>query len=136
MAGGSQSRSKKLKRLVTVQRHIEKMAENELASLTRQRSEISETIGNISVAIASMSPEHIPFTKLYAERMQRLTAKDRQLEGMQQVQEMRVMQERTKGDRLEDNMKEARELEDREKDDNAIYDLLEITLLPGKGKTY
>ena len=39
-----------------------------------------------------------------------------------------MMRERAKGDRLEDHMKEARVHEDREADDNAIYDLVDLTV--------
>jgi hypothetical protein len=38
-----------------------------------------------------------------------------------------VLRERTKGDRLEEHMKKAREQEERQASDQAIYDLLEIT---------
>lgn len=38
---------------------------------------------------------------------------------------MRVVRERTKGDRMEDRMKEARDAEDRAAADDAIYDLID-----------
>lgn len=128
MASGPVKRSQKLKRLVNVQRHLEKMAEHELASTTRHRAEINESIETVVEAIGSMEPVHRQFTQHYVERFSRLSTKERQLAGIQQVQEMKVMRERTKGDRLEENMKDARDLEDREADDNAIYELIEMTL--------
>ena len=79
-------------------------------------------------AIGSMEPVHRQFSQNYAERFGRLTVKEQQLENVQQIQETKVLKERTKAERLEDNMKEARDLEDREAADQAIYDLLEITL--------
>ncbi|MFB9950193.1 hypothetical protein ACFFP0_15125 [Rhizobium puerariae] len=121
-------RSDKLKRLVAVQRHIEKMAEHELAATTRHRAEVSQSMEDVIEAIGSMEPVHRQFSQHYAERFGRLTTKERQLAGVQQLQEMKVLKERTKGDRLEENMKEARDLEDREAADNAIYELIEITL--------
>ncbi len=136
MADSGQPRSKKLKRLVALQRHMEKVAERELADTTRQRGEVSEQMDMVIEAIGSMTPLHMQFSKGYSERFSRLMVKDKQLSGVQQVQESRVMRERTKGDRLEDQMKDARSLEDREKEDNAVYDLLEITLLKGGGKRY
>jgi hypothetical protein len=45
---------------------------------------------------------------------------------MQQLQEMRVIRERVKGDRLDDRRREARDHEDREAADEAIYDLVDI----------
>jgi hypothetical protein len=128
MAAGQGRRSEKLKRLVAVQRHLEKMAENDLAATTRHRSEVTESMNVVIEAIGSMNPLHQQFSQHYADRFGRLTTKERQLAGVQQVQEVKVLKERTKGDRLEDNMREARAHEDREAEDNAIYELLEITM--------
>lgn len=119
------SRSEKLKRLVMVQRHLEKMAENDLAETTRARDEVNQSIERVIDAIGSMDPVHSIFSQNYADRFGRLTLKDQQLSGMQKLHETRVLRERTKGDRLEDNMKDARELERREMDDNAVYDVID-----------
>jgi len=125
---GPVKRSDKLKRLVAVQRHIERMSENELAATTRHRAEVNQSMEETITAIGSMDPIHRQFAQQYAERFGRLTTKERQLAGVQQIQEMKVLKERTKADRLEDNMKEARDHEDREAADNSIYELIEITL--------
>lgn len=124
----SDKRSEKLKRLVAVQRHMEKVAEGELAETGRQRAEVAETMDLVIQAISSGEQIHWQFARNYSGRFTRLMMQDKQLAGVQQVQEMKVLRERTKADRLADKMKEARTLEDREADDNAIYDLLEITL--------
>ncbi len=123
-----QNRSRKLKRLVAVQRHMEKMAEQELAVTTQHRAEVAQSMEVVIEAIGSMDPVHRTFSQNYAERFGRLTVKEGQLQNIQQIQEMKVLKERTKADRLEDHMKKARELEDRQAADQAIYDLLEITL--------
>jgi hypothetical protein len=47
------------------------------------------------------------------------------LSNVQQMHEMRVVRERTKGDRMEDRMKEAREAEERVAADDSIYDLID-----------
>nr|CAD6615549.1 hypothetical protein RKHAN_02903 [Rhizobium sp. Khangiran2] len=122
-----QNRSKKLKRLVSVQRHMEKMAEHELAATTQHRAEVAQSMEVVIQAIGSIDPIHRSFSQNYAERFGRLTIKDGQLESIQQIQEMKVLRERTKGDRLEEHMKKAREQEERQASDQAIYDLLEIT---------
>lgn len=128
MATDKARRSEKLKRLVAVQRHLEKMAETDLAATSRHRVEVSESMDVVIEAIGSMHPIHRQFSHEYAERFGRLTVKERQLAGIQQAQEARMLKERTKADRLEDQMKAARALEDREAEDNAIYELLEITM--------
>lgn len=121
-------RSEKLKRLVAVQRHIERISEHELGATTRHRTEVSDAMEQVIGAIGSMDPVHRQFSQQYAERFGRLTAKEKQLASIQQAQEMRVLKERTKADRLEDNMKEARDREERQDADNSIYDLIELTL--------
>jgi hypothetical protein len=122
----SDKRSQKLKRLVTVQRHMEKMAEVELGDTTRSRAEVSHSMDNVLEAMSSMDPVHHQFSKHYSDRYGRLIVKDRQLLVAQQLQEAKVLKEKTKADRLRDKMIEARDGEDREADDNAIYDLLEM----------
>lgn len=136
MAEGGQPRSKKLQRLVALQRHMEKMAEGELAETTRQRSEVGEQMDMVIGAIGSMVPVHMQFSKGYSERFSRLMVRDKQLSGVQQVQEAKILRERTKGDRLEEQVREARGLEDREKEDNAVFDLLEVILMPGRDPKY
>ena len=119
------NRSEKLKRLVAVQRHLERIAENELADTTRQRNEVSQSMEKLIDAISSADPVHMVFSVQYAERYARLTLKDQQLDGIQKLIETKVLQERTKAERLEDHMMDARELETREADDNAVYDIID-----------
>ncbi|MBY2908949.1 hypothetical protein [Rhizobium leguminosarum] len=118
-------RSQKLKRLLSVQRHIERMAENDLAETSRQRVEVNVAMDDVILALGSMDPVHHAFSQNYADRFGRLTIKDQQLTGMQQIHEMRLTRERAKGDRLEEGMQEALEAERREADDNAVYDVID-----------
>ncbi|MBY5543217.1 hypothetical protein HFO60_24900 [Rhizobium leguminosarum] len=118
-------RSQKLKRLLSVQRHIERIAENDLAETSRQRVEVNVAMDDVILALGSMDPVHHAFSQNYADRFGRLSIKDQQLTGMQQIHEMRLTRERAKGDRLENGMKEALEVERREADDNAVYDVID-----------
>lgn len=120
-----QTRSQKLERLVKVQRHLEHMAEAELASTTRARREVQENLSAVVDAIGSLEPIHQIFAGLYSGQISRLTAKDQHLETVQQIHENKMMRERTKGDRLEENMKAARREENREADEAAVYDIID-----------
>lgn len=131
------NRSEKLKRLVTVQRHLERMAESELAETARSRKEVAETMDVVVDAMGSASDLHRAFSSIYANKLGRLHQHDQMLSGMQQVQEMRVVKERTKADRLEESMQDAREIEDRQEADEAIHDVLDLRLAadaPASGK--
>ena len=119
------SRSAKLKRLVAVQRHLEKMAEIDLANTARQRREVAESMTAVVGAINSLNPVHRGFSRLYSGQFNKLQQTDQMLANMQQMHEMRVVRERTKGDRMEEHMREARDAEDREAADNSIYDLID-----------
>ncbi|WP_411033975.1 hypothetical protein [Shinella sp. BYT-45] len=121
----AQNRSDKLKRLVTVQRHLEKMAEIDLANTTRQRQEVAETMDVVVDAINSLDPVHRSFSRHYSGQYSKLQQQEQMLVNVQQMHEMRVVRERTKGDRMEDRMKEARSAEEREVADNSIYDLID-----------
>jgi hypothetical protein len=131
------SRSEKLKRLVTVQRHLEQMAERDLAETARKRRDLAETIDVVVDAMGSASPLHAMFSGHYASQLGRLALKDQMLLDIQQGHETRVLKERAKGDRLEENMKDARVLEDRAEADDAIYDLVDQHVMsksPASGK--
>ncbi|GLR52251.1 hypothetical protein KYK30_00330 [Shinella yambaruensis] len=121
----AQNRSDKLKRLVSVQRHLEKMAELDLANTTRQREEIAETMEVVAGAINSLDPIHRSFSRHYSGQYSKLQQQDQMLANVQQMHEMRVVRERTKGDRMEEHRKEARSAEEREAADNSIYDLID-----------
>ncbi|MFB2549642.1 hypothetical protein [Ensifer soli] len=131
------TRSEKLKRLVAVQRHLEQMAENDLAETARQRRELAVTIDVVADAMGSVHPLHRMFSGHYASQLGRLAGKDQMLAELQQVHENRVLRERAKADRLEEHMLDARTAEDREEADNAIYDLVDQHVLraaPASGK--
>ncbi len=123
---GPQKKSDKLKRLVAVQRHMERMAESDVRLTTSRIEENNASMETVMDAIGSLDPLHRLFAQNYADRFDRLAATGKQLQSLQQVQEMKVMRERAKGDRLEESMHEARDLEDRAAEDDAIYDLLDI----------
>jgi hypothetical protein len=120
-----QTRSQKLQRLVNVQRHLEHMAENELAITTAARREVLDSLDAVVEAIGSLSPVHQVFTGLYSNQISRLTVKDQHLLMQQQIHENRMMREKAKGDKLEEHVREARTAENREEEDNAIYDLID-----------
>jgi hypothetical protein len=122
----AQKKSDKLKRLVAVQRHMERMAESDLGITGQRIEENARSMDMVMEAIGSLDPVHRLFAQNYADRFDRLSNTDKQLHGLQQVQEMKLLRERAKGDRLEENRKDARALEEREADDDAIYDLIDI----------
>ena len=105
---------------------MERMAENDLAMTAQRREENSAAMDTVMDAIGSLDPLHRLFAQNYADRFDRLSNTEKQLASLQQSQEMKVLRERAKGDRLEENRKDARELEQREADDNAIYDLVDL----------
>ncbi|KQW31714.1 hypothetical protein ASE36_05665 [Rhizobium sp. Root274] len=121
-----QKKSDKLKRLVAVQRHMERMAESDLGITAQRIEENARSMDLVMEAIGSLDPVHRLFAQNYADRFDRLSNTDKQLHGLQQVQEMKLLRERAKGDRLEENRKDARALEERAADDDAIYDLIDI----------
>ena len=127
MAGGK-NRSDKLKRLVAVQRHMERMAELDLASTTEVRRELAQKMEFAMDAIGSFEPVHMSLKGQYALQYGRLNGQDQQMETLQEVQENRILREKAKGDRLEEHFKDARNAEEREREDNAVIDLIEMRL--------
>lgn len=122
------NRSDKLKRLVNVQRQLEKIAETELADLSARRVEVQESLVAAVEAVGSVNPVHQLFVPVYAGQISRLTVRDSQLAGQQSVQEQKILRERAKGDRLEESMREARTHENRMAEDEQIFDLVDQTI--------
>ncbi len=119
-------KSKKLSRLVKVQGHIQQMAENELAITTRERNELSEKIETLSGYLNSLDPLHQQMLKHYAVRHDRLKSRDVRLEAIEKAQEQQVLKETKKGERLEEKRDAARQDEQREREDNSIYELIDL----------
>jgi hypothetical protein len=126
-----QTRSGKLKRLVNVQRHLEHMAENELATTTRARAEVAEDIDAVVEAIGSVNSIHQLFASLYSAQISRLTAKDQHLQNVQKAQEQKILREKAKADRLESKARVARDLEDAEAQEKSIQEILDIRMALG-----
>lgn len=122
------SRSGKLQRLVKVQRHLEHMAENELAATSRARAEVARDLEVVVEAIGSVDSIHQLFASIYSSQISRLTAKDQHLETMQQVQEQKILREKAKADRLQAKALVARDAEDNASQESAIQELLDIHL--------
>ncbi len=122
------SKADKLKRLVNVQRHMERMAEIELAATAQAREELDVKRGHAMEAISSMETIHAGLKNQYARQYERMTTRDAQLEKMQEYQESQVLREKAKADRLDEHYVGARDEEDREREETALFDLLEIRL--------
>lgn len=122
------SRAEKLGRLVRVQRQMERMAENELSYTVREQDLTDATQDALVEAVGSFNPIHAAMSHQYALRFQRLSAKSQLLAGTRTVQERRVLTERTKADRLDDQAGRAAQAEDRLATDETLLELLEGSL--------
>ncbi|WP_082760238.1 hypothetical protein [Agrobacterium bohemicum] len=120
------SKSKKLNRLAKVQGHLKKMAENELAITTRERNDLAEKIDSLSGYLTSLDPMHQHMLKHYATRHGKLMSRDVRLESIEKAQEQQVMKETKKGERLEDKRDAARADELRVREDNSVYELIDL----------
>lgn len=127
MAGNN--KSDKLRRLVDVQRQLEKLAEFELSVSNQRQAETKASIDITVDAISSMDPVHHRFSRNYADRLTRLVTKSQQIATQQSLQEAKVLREKTKGDRLEERMHEAKVDEDRLAEDERMYDLVDLGLM-------
>lgn len=123
-----QLKSKKLDRLAKVQGHLKKMAENELAITTRERNDLAEKIDTLTGYLTSLDPLHQQMLKHYASRHGRLTSRDVRLEAIQQAQETQILKETKKGERLEEKRDAARADELRVREDNSVYELIDLQM--------
>ncbi|PWV95260.1 hypothetical protein DFR52_11417 [Hoeflea marina] len=124
----AESRSRKLGRLVRVQRQLERMAENELAHTLRERMIAESSQEALIGALGSLDTVHRAMAGSYAVRFSPLEGRIRQLSGVQVMQERRVLTEKTKADRLAETAARAVESEEREAADESLLDLLDSTM--------
>ncbi|HET7411053.1 MAG TPA: hypothetical protein VFJ18_00210 [Pararhizobium sp.] len=132
MAG---KRSEKLERLVKVQRHIEELAEADLAETNRERSRARQALEETVAAMGSISPTHQVFSPVYARRIAVLSMKEQRLSGLAAAQERRVLSERAKADRLTERMGTARTEEMRAEEEETLYDLIDRIGLGNSGSS-
>jgi len=121
----AEARSAKLKRLVAVQRQLERLAEADLAETNRERDRIDAAVDGAIAAMNSLAPTHRVFSHLYAQRVGTLTVRGQRLDGLASVQQQKFRAERAKADRLQESMREARAIEDREAEETALHDLID-----------
>lgn len=128
-----QDRAARLKRLATVQRHMEKMAELELAELQQDREKLVQRIDALADAMTSPNPIHTGFSRLYGLQIATLKSREQILAGRSRMVEKKLIGERAKADRLDERFKDARQQDERDAEDQAVYDLLDtLWLQPGQ----
>lgn len=127
-------RSRKLKRLVKVQRQLERLAEMDLAETNRERDRLTAAIDGAVDAMNSLAPTHRVFSHVYAQRVGALTVRNQRLDGLASVQEQKLLVERSKADRLQETMKHERAAEEREAEDTSLYDLID-QIAAGRGSS-
>jgi len=130
----AEPRSRKLKRLVKVQRQLERLAEMDLAETNRERDRISAAIDGVVGAMNSLAPTHRVFSHIYAQRVGALTVRNQRLDGLASVQEQKLLVERSKADRLHETMMEESAAEEREAEDASLYDLID-QIAAGRGSS-
>lgn len=131
----AEDRADKLKRLVRVQRQIERVAEIELAVILRERAIVDDTRTALVDALGSLSPLHQSMATHYTKRFSGLETRDRRLTGMQAMQEKRVLTEKTKADRLKDQARDAATAEERQAEDDGLLDLLDMVMAADRGSS-
>lgn len=118
-------RSERLTRLVAVQRHLERLAERDLALAERDRARAAEALDDVVAAMSSLEPVHRNLTDHYARRVGGLAARLRQAEGLAEVRERRLLGERAKAERLGEKARRAADEDGRAADEEALYELLD-----------
>jgi len=121
-------KSEKLQRILRVQRQLERMAENDLAHILRERANLDNKRDAIIAATGSLDPVHRSMAGQYARRFSGLESKSQRLETMKSMQEKRLLTEKTKADRLEDSVRSAASDEGRKDEDESLDDLLDAAL--------
>lgn len=114
-----------LRRLVALQRQLQRLAEADLAQANREREEVCSAIENLVEAMSGMSATHRLFPHLYARQLSTLKARDQMLAGQIDLHRARLNTERTRGDRVDHKLDQVNQDNERHFDEEALFDMLD-----------
>ncbi len=125
VADAREKRIAGLRRLMRLQRQLQRLAEADLAHAMREREEVRQAIENLVDAMSGMSTPHNLFPHLYASRLGSLKARDQVLAGQIELHKTRINTERTRGDRVGERLDRVNLDRQRHVDDETLFDLLD-----------
>lgn len=124
-ADAFEKRARNLQRLAALQSQLHKLAETELAETNRQRIVLGEQIAHLVEVMGGLSQVHRLFPELYARQLDKLKSRERALTAQAQIQEQKVLRERTKQERLGEHLATASAEVERMREDEGLLDLLD-----------
>ncbi|WP_136659691.1 hypothetical protein [Nitratireductor sp. XY-223] len=124
-ADALEKRARNLRRLAALQRQLHKLAESELAETNRQRIAVGEQIARLVEVMGGLSQVHRLFPQLYARQMVKLKSRESTLTAQAQLQEQKVLRERTKQDRIGEHLAAAAGEAEMMREEESILDLLD-----------
>ncbi|MEX3007052.1 hypothetical protein [Hoeflea sp. TYP-13] len=125
-----EERARNLARLAALQKQLQKLAEADLAETTRQREELRGQIEHLLEVMSGLSELHRLFPHLYARQLGTLRSREQTLIGQAQLQEQKIVRERTKNERIGEHLADAKGEAERYQEDEALLDLLELVKRP------
>ena len=133
-ADAFEKRARNLQRLAALQSQLHKLAETELAETNRQRIVLGEQIAHLVEVMGGLSQVHRLFPELYARQLDKLKSRERALTAQAQIQEQKVLRERTKQERLGEHLATASAEVERIREDEGLLDLLDA--VKGSGQMH
>ena len=118
-------RSKRLQRLVDIQRKKEKVAENDLALVLAEKHKTRESIETTISSLGDFSPINLVMTGHYSKRLLSLEKKIGQLDKHCNILQINKQTESVKADRMADKVKQAKIIEAREDEGEELHDLID-----------
>ena len=129
-----EKRARNLRRLAALQNQLHKLAETDLAETNRQRIVLADQIAHLVEVMGGLSQVHRLFPELYARQLDRLKSRERTLTAQAQIQEQKVLHERTKQERIGDHLAAASAEAERMREDEGLLDLLDA--VKGSGQLH
>lgn len=121
----AEKKSKRLLRLVQIQRQKEKIVESDLALVLAEQRYTDDGVASVLGALGDFTPVNMVMAGHYAKRLSSLEAKKEKLDKHRNILEKNKLTESVKADRISEKVVAAQSDEAREQEEEDLQDLID-----------
>lgn len=121
----AEKKSKRLLRLVEIQRQKEKIADSDLALVLAEQRYTDDGVTSVVDALGNFTPVSMVMANHYVKRLSSLEVKKRKLDKHRDILERNKLTESVKADRISERVVQAQAGEAREQEEEDLQDLID-----------
>lgn len=121
----AQKKSKRLLRLVEIQRHKEKIVDSDLALVLAEQRYTEDGVTSVLESLGDFTPVNMVMAGHYAKRLSSLEVKKEKLGKHRDILEKNKLTESVKADRISEKVVAVQAVEAREQEDEDLQELMD-----------